>query len=134
MPKTTSFAPNDGKKQSSRIPTAKEAFDWTQNTMKLIVSLLKVLSDTIKEWEDFSAPNGDIDYFRVIGSCPKQQHRTRLALEGVKQTFQTLKTVQRRLLSLKEWCTELTKIVSNRLLYLNHLADSSWTSTADLCV
>jgi hypothetical protein len=84
----------------------KESFDWALKTLELLCRLDGVLGDTVKAWESFNSPEGDIDYFSDI---TPSAHRSLCAIQG---DFRVLEGRQRRLLLLKNNCSEFSRAVS----------------------
>jgi hypothetical protein len=84
----------------------KESFDWALKTLELLRRLYGVLCDTVKAWEWFNSPNGDVNYFSDISP---NSHRSLCAMEGI---FRQLEERQRRLLLLKNNCSEFSRAVS----------------------
>ena len=90
----------------------KKSFDWTHQTMELVSQLLDVLSETIKAWDIFNSSDGDIGYFSDIDSLDTPRFRTRLSLCAIKEIFEILEGLQRKLLFLEKSCRNSAEAVS----------------------
>ncbi|RFU29722.1 hypothetical protein B7463_g6595, partial [Scytalidium lignicola] len=90
------------------ILNAKDILYWTQQAADLLSNLSKVLSETIKVWEEFNSSDGDICYFNNL------QPRAQQLIGAIKQTFDTLKSLQNRLHLLEKSC-KLSKTLPLRL-------------------
>jgi len=102
-------------------------FDWTQQTIDVVNSLRRALSETNKQWERFNVNSGDIDYFSD-SSCSSSsadiasksnysipddnsQNRLKPLLCEIGEQFQRLQTVQRALDALSASCKDSAKNV-----------------------
>jgi len=73
--------------------------------MELLSQLLKHLSRTIKTWDRFSSGStGDIGYFANNHSSPESDTQSRLSLQSITETFESLKDLEQELISQKEFC------------------------------
>lgn len=81
-------------------------FDWARKTTELLCQLDGVLCDTVEAWLSFNSPDGDLAYFSDIS--PDAQR----ALHSIQLTFRQLQGSQRRLLLLKNSCSEFSRAVS----------------------
>jgi hypothetical protein len=79
--------------------------------MKLIGRLLDVLSETVEAWDVFQSDVGDKRYFRIIRSTPYSQTRAHQSLQNIKDTFESLKQLQRKLVSQSSICEASAKAV-----------------------
>jgi hypothetical protein len=102
---------------ANRTQKGKEAFDWIQDVMQLIVQLLNVLSQTVKSWEYFRSSRGGISYFESFG-CPELQKRTHMALRNINLVFEDLQSCRDRLDSLNKTCQSSADAVSSIYLLL----------------
>jgi hypothetical protein len=89
----------------------KDVFDWTVQSIDLLTKLMMVLSETNKAWEVFASPGGDISYLQYAEDSPKVQDQISHTLEGITHSFEGLKYLQRRLISLNERCHSTASIV-----------------------
>ena len=80
----------------------KKIYDWTQPTIKLLSDLEHDFSELLQEWETFYSHNGDIGYFSGINS----------AIAPIKESFEELDDVRRRLVRLKKSSRESAADVS----------------------
>jgi hypothetical protein len=83
----------------------KESFDWALKTLELLCRLDGVLCDTVEAWKSFNSPGGDVEYF----SDAPNAYRSLCAIQGI---FQQIEVRQRRLLLLKNNCSEFSRAVS----------------------
>jgi hypothetical protein len=90
----------------------KRAFDWTWKTIDLLRHLREALSGTIKFWERFKCPNGDIGYFYDANSSDPVQHQIGLLLHAIEETFETMEGLQQKLDVLHESCRDSADAVS----------------------
>ena len=72
------------------------------------------LSETIEAWEGFNSSDGDIGYFSDIDCSPDAQQRRNCneSIAAIKETFEILKNLQRRLVLLDKTCQNLAQAVS----------------------
>ena len=84
----------------------KESFDWALKTLDILHLLNSVLCDTVMAWKSFDSPGGDMDYFSDITPSAR---RSICAIQGI---FRSLEGRQRRLLLLKDNCSEFSRAVS----------------------
>jgi hypothetical protein len=86
----------------------RKAFHWTRSRMTLLTELLCLLSATIREWNTFLSPDGDVDYFSDLDEFPSNSRESRnseaagQSLRSIKQTFQELENFRHKLLSLEK--------------------------------
>jgi hypothetical protein len=76
--------------------------DWNRRAMDLLEQLLHVLSESIETWDVFRSSSGDSGYFDDIKSSPDAHNRVMKSLRNINDHFDTLKSIQRQLLSCKE--------------------------------
>jgi hypothetical protein len=75
-----------------RVKNVKKTYDWTHQTIELLTQLSDVLSETIKAWEMFTYPDGDICYFlNSRFSSGSGQDRLDLSLRVIKKNFWIIK-------------------------------------------
>ena len=101
----------------NRIKEAKQALEWTQQTIKLLSQLLHTLSKPIKAWESFCSLNGDINYFSDIdlfSGRPKLSQRRKLALGAISEIFETLQGFEQTLLVLEKSCSKSADLVGHK--------------------
>jgi hypothetical protein len=84
-------------------------FDWALKTMDLLRWLYGVICETVEAWLSFNSPDGDLAYFSDI--CPGAQR----ALHNIQLTFRQIQGSQKRLLLLKNSCSEFSRAVSQLL-------------------
>jgi hypothetical protein len=87
----------------------KETEEWTRQIVELLNRLQDSLSETIKAWEIFNSPKGDIDYFSDMDFS---RNRCRGSLGKIKETFETLESHQRTLQKLSKSSRDLAQNVS----------------------
>ena len=76
--------------------------------LKAVLQELRVyLSTTTASWDDFSAVDGHINFFSDIN-----EKDVRLALHTLRESFRTLKRLERKLSILDGHCGESTDVVS----------------------
>jgi hypothetical protein len=85
----------------------KRFLDWIVKTMELLSMLQQHLTSTIQAWERFNAADGDIAYFSDI-----EDLSARLCLENIREAFNELLVLERRLSHLRESCRETANHVS----------------------
>ncbi|KAH8588290.1 hypothetical protein B0O99DRAFT_693577 [Bisporella sp. PMI_857] len=116
------LSPQPGK-EGDQAEDIKKSFDWTHQTMDLLSQLLDVLSETIKAWEIFNSPSGDINYFSdIYSSQDAQQPRTRLSLRAIKETMETMEGLQQKLFLLDKSCRNSAEALQLRLTVENNEA------------
>jgi hypothetical protein len=81
------------------------------------------LSDTIEAWGRFSSSNGDIGYFSDIDCSPDPQQRRNCinSLAAIKETFEVMEDLQRKLVVLEKFCQNSAQAVSQAFLFLRNL-------------
>jgi hypothetical protein len=95
------------------VENLKKILDFTRKSIELLSSLQHHLSSLIKEWETFSAPNGDIGYF--VGMDVPQRF-CHLAFREIKERFEVMQGLEQELLFLKTHCQESAQSVSRLIL------------------
>lgn len=91
-----------GQSSHHKHQDTKELFDWNEKTLDLLGKPLHVLSETIKAWDVFSSSIGDSGYFNDTRSNEDAYCRIKSSLRNIDDTFESLKSIQQRLLVLKE--------------------------------
>jgi hypothetical protein len=102
---------------------SKEAFEWTQQTMKLLSQLLDGTSRTINAWDGFNDHNGDIGYFSNVEmseKCGTSQDRIEIWLRAIDESFKELEDLRRRLKILRGDCLRSAESVRFPSSYQNH--------------
>jgi hypothetical protein len=89
----------------------KKIYDWTQPTIKLLSDLEHDFSGLLQEWETFSSRSGDIGYFSNISSTMPSNHGSK-SLWSIKEAFEELAYVRRRLINLKNSSRQSAEDVS----------------------
>lgn len=86
-------------------------YKWTQPTIKLLSDLEHDFSGLLQEWETFCSRCGDIGYFSNISSdmAPGRCYKS---LWAIKETFEELEYVRRRLEHLKNFSRQSAEDVS----------------------
>jgi hypothetical protein len=76
------------------------------------------LSDTIEAWGRFSSSNGDIGYFSDIDCSmdPQQRRNCINSLAAIKETFEVLEDLQRKLVVLDKFCQNSAQTVNQAFL------------------
>jgi hypothetical protein len=104
--------------KGGRVKDVKKAFDWTQQAIELLSQLLDVLSETIKAWDMFKSPNGDIGYFTDASTLPNtQKSPLHLSFHSIQETFEQLECLYRQLLKLDKSCKNSAQTVSRTRPY-----------------
>jgi len=82
--------------------------------MELLTKLLDVISEMATAWDIFSSPNGDISYFSdldfSLGISPPPTGPAKL--RAIKETFEMLDGLRRKLLLLDQSCQNSAQAVS----------------------
>jgi hypothetical protein len=97
-----------------------QAFDWTQQTLKMLRQLLERLSKTTEALDKFMSDNGDIAYLSSLCS-PKLNAQWRHALHSIKEiwgTLAALKSERMKLLRLEKFCQDSAGAVCGYVLFL----------------
>lgn len=86
--------------------------------MRVLNQLLDVLSQSIKVWDTFSSPNGDIGYFSDVDTSTGKLHSNILvSLRGIKETIDALETLKDKLELLEKGCCKFAEAVSPEVLH-----------------
>jgi hypothetical protein len=82
--------------------------------MALLRKLRGRFSTTIRAWDRFDAPDGDVRYFSDISNISEPQPKVvaNLVLNEIKEIFENLKDLENTLTSLDKSCEEYSKVVS----------------------
>jgi hypothetical protein len=86
----------------------KISFDWTLQRMQLLSELIVVLSGNIDQWNAFSSPDSEINYFSDIDKFPSNSPEFKHGcyagptLRRINKTFERFETHRQKLESLKE--------------------------------
>jgi hypothetical protein len=105
--------------RNSNVQNTKEMFDWNKKVMDLLEELLHILSESITSWDVFCSNSGDIGYFSNVTSSPPAQNRVMQSLRSIEAQFESLRTIQRQLLSYKERRQRSMDSVSYALSYFS---------------
>jgi hypothetical protein len=72
----------------------------------------------MEAWEGFKSSDGDIGYFSDIDCSPDERQRRNCieTLASIKETFEILKNLQRKLVRLDQICQNLAQAVSTVVL------------------
>jgi hypothetical protein len=76
--------------------------------MNLLTKLLCVLTPTVREWDTFLLPDGDVGYFSDLDEFPSDSYGSRpsvapgQSLRVIKQTFEQLENERQKLAALKD--------------------------------
>jgi hypothetical protein len=97
-----------------QVEDPQKTLKWTRQTIDLLGQLQERLSETIEAWEGFNSSDGDIGYFSDIDCSPDAQQRRNCneSIAAIKETFEILRNLQRRLVLLEKTCQNLAKAVS----------------------
>ena len=73
----------------------------------------------MEAWEGFKSSDGDIGYFADIDCSPDERQRRNCTetLASIKETFEILKNLQRKLVRLDQICQNLAQAVSTVVLW-----------------
>ncbi|KAF2707121.1 hypothetical protein K504DRAFT_447157 [Pleomassaria siparia CBS 279.74] len=80
----------------------KEELEWIVQTGDLLKHIRRRLSQSIKAWDRFDAPRGDICYFSDLLSKP----RITTSLCAIRESFESLKEIEQTVFYLDEWRIE----------------------------
>lgn len=87
----------------------KETEEWTRQIVEFLNRLQDGLSETIKAWEIFNSPKGDVGYFSDIDFSQKRYYGS---LGMIQETFEALESHQRTLQKLSKSCRDSAQNVS----------------------
>lgn len=99
-------------------------YDSTQRASELLGWLIDDLSPLGTEWDIFSSEDGDIRYFDDFGdddSFDASRRFVQKSLRSIKEKFEELQGLQRRLVRLQDSCQRLSDAVS----YIPFVLDAS---------
>ncbi|KAF2178428.1 hypothetical protein K469DRAFT_754507 [Zopfia rhizophila CBS 207.26] len=96
-------------------------FDWTQKILETLSYLLGGFSKTNEAWKRFASDDGDIGYFSDLENVvnPSWKHMQR-SLFDIKEKFEDLEGLQRRLERLEQRCQKSANILQLRLTLENN--------------
>ncbi len=114
------YQPNDEKKTC----------DWSQRATELLSELINNLSELIEAWKSFADQNGDICYFSDFCSATSRDFAYE-RLRSIKEMFDELLTLRRKLTKLQDSCRNWTKDVSQSRTVLFAIAFSQISSAND---
>jgi len=102
-----------------------DIYDWTQPTIALLNDLDYDFSSSLLAWETFRSNSGDIGYFLDSPSSSAPIHDYG-SLRAIKETFEKLALLQRKLVKLKTSSQQRADDVSFLYSYLvkGHLAET----------
>lgn len=100
-----------------RKESLEETYKWTMQTLTILSYCLNVLSNSVISWDQFKAPDGDINYF-ADAQMPQSEsiHRSALSLWAIQHLYNQLEGHKRELLALKEACSVSLKDVSSQFI------------------
>lgn len=93
--------------------------------MDLLSKLVPVLAEMIAVWDVFASPRGGNCYFQAHHDSEETRAQMGQALGIINEGFETLKTLQQRLFSLKGRCREVAENVGSseegfKTLFINN--------------
>jgi hypothetical protein len=109
-----------------RTTELKEAFDWALQLLNLLRRLGAVLLATVKAWQSFASPGGDIGYFHdpcVDAAVKSKSIKARdRSLQNIHAKFRRLEEYQGKITVLTKSCENYQETVSRaspRLFRMN---------------
>jgi hypothetical protein len=100
-----------------------QIFHWIRLRIDLFTKLLGAVSATIRAWDKFILPDGDIGYFSDLDCAPdtatsREDYPMQL-VRSIIESFEILEEIQGRLLVLKELLDGDLSTVRHEILVLN---------------
>lgn len=86
----------------------KQAFDWTQQTLKVLRQLLERLSQTTEAMDGFMSDKGDIAYLSSLCSLELDagERHARHSITEILETLEGLEFARMKLLRLEKFCQD----------------------------
>jgi len=94
-----------------------QAFDWTQQALKLLRQLLDRLSKLIEDMDKFLSHDGDIGYLRSLCCADKGAERASARILEISETLVGLKSERMKLLRLEKICQESANTVRSHVRF-----------------
>ena len=98
-----------------RTEQSEKDLDWARQMTHLLSHLQDRLSATVEAWNSFASPDGDILYFDNPNAETISPAADR-SLQALKSIFREVEEKRRRLVHLRDLCTNHTQCVSQSLV------------------